>query len=57
MKNTVTAMKSTLEGINSHLNDTEEQISKVEVRVVEISEDKQNKEKRIKRNRDNLRDL
>ena len=50
-------MKSTLEGINSHLNDTEEQISKVEVRVVEISEDKQNKEKRIKRNRDNLRDL
>ena len=30
MKNTITEMKNTLEGINSRLNDTEEQISELE---------------------------
>lgn len=30
MKNTVTVMKSTLEGISSRLYDTEEQINKLE---------------------------
>lgn len=37
MKNTVTEMKNTLEGINSKLNDTEEWINKLEDRVVEIT--------------------
>ena len=36
MKNTITEIKSTLEGINSILNDAEEWISKLEDRVVEI---------------------
>ena len=38
MKNTVTEMKKTLEGINSRLNDTEEQIRKMEERVAETTE-------------------
>ena len=41
-------MKNTLEGINSRLNDTEKQISKFEDRVVDITEAKQKKEKRMK---------
>ena len=37
-------MKNTLEGINSRLNDTEEQISELEDRVIEITEtDRKNK--------------
>ena len=39
-------MKNTLEGINSRLNDTDKWISKLENRVVEITETEQ--EKRIK---------
>ena len=50
-------MKNTLEGINSRFDDTEEQISKLEDSVVEITETKQKKEKRIKENGDSLRDL
>ena len=38
-------MKNTLEGINSRLNDAEEQISKLEDRVVEISDTEQKKGK------------
>ena len=48
-------MKNTLEGINSRLNDTEEWISELEDKVVEITEDEQ--KKRIKRNENGLRDL
>ena len=35
-----------LEGINSRLDDTEEQMSKLEDRVVEITQAKQEKEKK-----------
>ena len=41
MKNIVTEMKNTLEGVNSRLDDTEEQISELDGRVVEIIEDEQ----------------
>ena len=44
MKNTITEMKNTLEGINSKLDNTEEWISKLENRVVEITEAEQDKE-------------
>ena len=37
MKNTITEMKNTLEGINSRLNDTEDWIREVQGRVVEIT--------------------
>ena len=56
MKNTITEMKNTLEGINSRLNDTEKEISELEDRVLEITNTKQ-KKKRMKRNEDSLRDF
>ena len=37
MKNTITEVKNILEGIKSRLNDTEELISMLEDRVVEIT--------------------
>ena len=57
MNNTITGMKNTLEGINSRLKYSEEQISELEDRAVEITAAKQKKEKRMKRNEDSLRDL
>ena len=51
-KNTITEMKNTLEGVNVRLNDTEEWISELEEeQFVE------NTEKRIKKNKDSLRDF
>ena len=55
--NTVTEMKSTLEGINSRINEAEERTSDLEDRLVEITATEQNKEKRKKRNEDSLRDF
>ena len=57
MNNTRTEVKSTLEGINSRITEAEEQIIKVEGRMVEIiTATEKNKEKRIKRNEDSLKD-
>ena len=39
----ITKQKNTLEGINSRLDDTEEQISEEEDRVVEITQAEQKK--------------
>ena len=50
-------MKTTLEGINSRITEAEEQISDLEDRMVEFTSVEQNKEKRMKRNKDSLRDL
>ena len=49
-------MKNSLEGTNSRIQEAEEQISKVENRLMEITDEEQNKEKRIKR-KDSLREL
>ena len=49
-------MKTTLEGINSRITEAEEQISDLEDRMVEITAAEENKEKRMKRNEDSLRD-
>ena len=49
--------KNTLEGTNSRKTVAEDRISEIEDRMVEINEAKRKKEKRIKRNEDNLRDL
>ena len=57
MNNTITEMKTTLEGINSRLTEAEERISDLEDRMVEFTAAEQNKEKRMKRNEDSLRDL
>ena len=56
LKNTITEMKSTLEGICSRLNE-EEWITELEDRVVEITMAEQKKAKKVKRNEDSLRDL
>ena len=49
-------MKNTLEGINSRITEAE-QISDLEDSMVEFTAMEQNKEKRMKRNEDSLRDL
>ena len=50
-------IKNTLKGTNSRIMEAEDRISEVEDRMVEINETERKKEKRIKRNEDNLRNL
>ena len=57
MNNTKTEMKNTLEGIHSRITEAEERISELQDKMVEISATEQNKEKRMKRNQHNLKDL
>ena len=52
MSNTITEMKTTLEGINSTITEAEEWTSDLEDRMVEFTAAEQNKEKRMKRNED-----
>ena len=49
--------KNTLEGNNSRITETEDRIGEIEDKIMEINEAERKKEKRIKRNEDNLRDL
>ena len=57
MKNTVIVTKITLERTKSRITEAKEWISELEDRTVEITEAEQNKEKKMKRNEDSLRDL
>ena len=57
MNNTINEIKNSLQGINSRITDTEEQISDLEDKTVEITTAEQNKDKRMKRIEDSLRDL
>ena len=57
MNNAINRIKNTLEGTNSRIMEAEDRISEAEDRMVEINEAGRKKEKRIKRNEDNLRDL
>ena len=57
MSNAIIEIKNTLEGTNSRITEAEERISEVEDRMVEINEAERKKEKRIKRNEGNFRDL
>ena len=57
MNNAITEIKSTLEGTNSRIIEAEDRVSELEDRMVEINEAERKKEKRIKRNKDNLRDV
>ena len=56
-KNTVYEIKNSLERINSRITEEEERISDLEEKIVEITTAKQNKEKRMKRTEDSLRDF
>ena len=57
MNNTINEIKNSLEGIHSRITEAEEQISDLEDKLVEITTAEQNKEKRMKRIEDSLRDL
>ena len=57
MNHTITEIKNSLEGINSRITEAEEWISDLEDEIVDITITEQNKEKRMKRIEDSLRDL
>ena len=57
MNNAINEIKNTLEATNSRIMEAEDSISEIKDKMVEISESERKKEKRIKRNDDNLRDL
>ena len=48
MNNTINEIKNSLEGIKRRITETEEQISDLEHKIVEITTTEQNKEKRMK---------
>ena len=56
MNNTINEVKNSLEGVNSRITEAEERISDLEDKIVEITTTEQNKEKRMKRIEDTLRD-
>ena len=55
MNNAINEIKNTLEAPNSRITKAEDRISELEDRMVEINESERIKEKRIKRNEDNLK--
>ena len=57
MNNTINEIKNSLEGLNSRITEAEEWISDLEDKIVEITTAEQNKEKRMKRIEDSLRDF
>ena len=57
MNNTIKEIKNSLDGMNSRITEAEKQINDLEDNMVEITTTEQNKEKRMKRIEDNLRDL
>ena len=57
MNNTITEIKNTLYVTNTNITKAEEWISELEERMVEIIETEQNRERKMKRNQDSLRDL
>ena len=54
---TITKIKNTLEGINSRISEAEEWISRLEDKMVEITSEKQNKVKSMKKAEDGFREL
>ena len=57
MNNAINELRNILEATNSRVMEAEDRISEIEDTMVEINESEWKKEKRIKRNEDNLRDL
>ena len=56
MNNTINEIKNSLERINNRITEAEEWISDLEDKIVETTTEEQNKEKRMKRIEDSLRD-
>ena len=57
MNNAINEIKNTPEATNSRITEADDRISELEDRMVEMNESERKKEKWIKRNEDNLRDL
>ena len=57
MNNKINGIKNSLEGSNSRKTEAGEQVSDLEEKIVEITTTEQNKEKRMKRIEDSLRDF
>ena len=57
MNNTINELKNCLEGINNRITEAEELVNDLEDKIVEKTTTEQNKEKRMKRIEDSLRDL
>ena len=57
MNKAINEIKNTLEGTNSRIMEAEDRISEAEDKMVALNEAERKKEKRIKRNEDNLRVL
>ena len=57
MNNAINEIRNTLEATNSRIMEAEDRISEIEDRMVEINGAERKKEKRIKRNENNFRDL
>jgi len=57
MNNAINEIKNTVEGTYSRKTEAEDRIREVDDRMVEINETERKKEKRIKRNEDNIKDL
>ena len=57
MNNTINVIKNSLEEINSRVTEAEERRSDLEDKIVEITTTEQNKEKRMKRIENSLRNL
>ena len=57
INNAITDIKTTLEGTNNRITEAEDMVSKVEDRMVIINKAERKKEKRMKRNEDNLSGL
>ena len=54
---TITEIRNSLEGIHSRIFKAEERISELEDKMLEITSEEQNKEKRMKRTKDSFRDV
>ena len=57
MNNAINEIRHTLEATNSRIMEAEDRIGEIQDRMVEINESERKKEKWIKRNKDNFRDL
>ena len=57
VNNVITEMKNILEGISSRITEAEKRVSDLEDKTVKITIAEQNKEKRMKRNEDSLREF
>ena len=56
MNNTINEVENSLQGINNRITEVEERISDLKDKIVEITTTEKNKEKRMKRIEDSLRD-